>query len=353
VKSLARLAVCAVLFGWFASPALAAFTSLYAFGDGVSTTTNSPGGSIYYGKRYCNGRVWIEVLAQWQGLTYVSNRNWSYFGQYSPNLAANVNSFPAPSDASTALFIIWVNNADFVYNVQNYSPYTASKLPAWTSAMNQSLSNHTWVVTNLYTKGARTFVLPNAVDISKITPAYPGLTPADKSFIRQRTIDYNTAFSLALSNTAAYFSNLTIYVPDTFGFFDKVLAQPAAYGFTNTVSDAIDDGYTSFNGRSTNYVFWDYLHPTAKCQMMIADLTQQLLSPVRISQITPFPGSNRLDAVNIPIGRNGVVMESTNLANWVSDQNFNSTNSTQSIFVPANNMTSFYRLQFPFVWTWP
>jgi len=42
------------------------------FGDGVSTTTNklldSP--ALYYGHRYCNGRVWIEVLAQRQGISY-------------------------------------------------------------------------------------------------------------------------------------------------------------------------------------------------------------------------------------------------------------------------------------------
>jgi len=47
-----------------------AFTSLYIFGDGVSTTTtNSFAGPLYYGRRFSNGRVWVEVLAQQLGLT--------------------------------------------------------------------------------------------------------------------------------------------------------------------------------------------------------------------------------------------------------------------------------------------
>jgi outer membrane lipase/esterase len=342
----------ALLFGSAVCPAQAAFTSLYVFGDGVSTTTNSPGGAIYHGKRYCNGRVWVEVLAQWQGLNYESNKNWSYFGHYSPNLVANVSSF-TPTNASTALFVVWINNADFVFNVQNYSPYTTNNLAVWTDAMNRSLSNHIVVITNLYAKGARTLVMPNAVDISKITPAYPGLTPSDKSFIRQRTLDFNTAFTIALSNAAASLPNLKIYVPDTFALLDNVLAHPANYGFTNTTSDAIDDGYVSFTGPGTNYVFWDYLHPTAKFQMVLADITQQLLSPVHIIEIVPLPASNRLEVVNIPVGRNGLVEGSTNFVTWVNDLNFDSTNLTQSILVPANDQARFYRLRFPFVWTWP
>ena len=44
-------------------PVDAQFTSLYTFGDGVSTTTNGPGGVYYHGNRFTNGRVWVEVLA--------------------------------------------------------------------------------------------------------------------------------------------------------------------------------------------------------------------------------------------------------------------------------------------------
>ena len=47
-----------LLLGPAVFPAQAAFTNLYVFGDGISTTTNNTSGlPYYYGLRYSNGRV--------------------------------------------------------------------------------------------------------------------------------------------------------------------------------------------------------------------------------------------------------------------------------------------------------
>jgi len=351
VKSMARFTLYLWILGWAATSSPAAFTSLYVFGDGVSTTTNSPGGSFFYGKRYCNGRVWVEVLAQWQGLNYESNKNWSYFGHDSVALTANLNNFPVPADAASALFVVWVINADFVYDIQNYRPYTSNNIAVWNNAIGQSLTNHVRAITNLYAKGARTLVLPGAADITKV-PEYPGLSASEKNFIRQRIISFNAAYTNTVSNLLPSLPNLKIYLPDVFTLLDNVLAQPKNCGFTN-VGSAIDAGYTSFTGPGTNYVFWDYLHPTAKLQMMIADLTQQLISPVKFSQITALDGTNRLELVNVPIGRNGFVDGSTNCLNWAAAVGFTSSNLSQSVFVPASGPWQCYRLRFPFAWSWP
>jgi len=147
VKKAVRFMVGLLLFGSAVFPAQAAFTNLYVFGDALSTTTNNPAtGPLYYGQRYSNGRVWVEVLAQRQGLTYNSNQNWSYFGNTSTSLVANVSSFNAPSGASNALFVVWVNNADLYYPALSQS----SSMSLWTNAINQSQTNHYKAVTNLY-----------------------------------------------------------------------------------------------------------------------------------------------------------------------------------------------------------
>jgi phospholipase/lecithinase/hemolysin len=353
----------ATVFLWLGpllTPAKAAFTSLYVFGDGVSTTTNGPGGSAYYGKRYSNGRVWVEVLAQWQGLSYVSNRNWSYFGHYSPNLVTNINNFPAPPDANTALFVVWVNNADFVYSMSNYAPYTTNNIAAWTNGINRSLTNHLKAIQTLYAKGARTLIMPNAVDITKV-PYYVGLNPPSKSFVRQRVIDFNSAFAAMLAQARSSLPGITIHSPDIFALLDDMLTRPADYGLTNALYnglsvDALSDPALtdkSLNGPGASYVFWDYLDPTAKVNMVIADEVQQLSSPVRIDTLTSLNGSTRLHAANIPIGRSGFVDGSTNLGNWVAETGFDSTNSMQTIPVPASAPLHFYRLRFPFSWSWP
>jgi phospholipase/lecithinase/hemolysin len=341
-----------LLFGPVVFAAQAAFTSLYVFGDGVFTTTNGPGGAFYYGNRNCNGRIWVELLAQRQGLTYESNKNWSYYGQYSSHLVTNVNNFNAPADASNALFIVWCADADFVWNVQNYG----ANMTQWTNAINQSLTNHFKAITNLYrAKGARTVMMPNAVDLTKV-PFFSHST--DKDFIRQRTIDFNATFATTLINQIkTNCPDVTIYVPDFFTLLDDVVAHPTNYGLIKPETFVFEDLPSTewdLNGPGTNYVYWDDLDPTAKAHVLIADLAQQLISPVRISKLTLRNGSNRLDVANIPIGRDGFVDGSTNFLGWASGQNITSTNATQTIFVtPASVPMQFYRLRFPFTWCWP
>ena len=66
-----------------------------------------------------------------------------------------------------------MNDADFIYDMQHYTPYSDSNIAAWTNAINQSISNHFTIITNLYANGVRTLVMPDAVDITEI-PYYSG-----------------------------------------------------------------------------------------------------------------------------------------------------------------------------------
>jgi phospholipase/lecithinase/hemolysin len=273
---------------------------------------------------------------------------------------ATVNTFTA-SDANTALFVVWVNNADLFYPAEN----SGTSMNAWTNAINLSQTNHYKAVTNLYNKGVRTLIMPNAVDVSTI-PQFDN--SANKAFIHQRCLDYNVAFSNTLNQIRASCPNLTIYAPDFFTLLTNILAYPANYGVTNALInygqgnvsiDAVESipSLTVTNNPATNYIFWDPTDPTAKVHMWMANLTQQLISPVRISNITMDDDdeSTRLDMANVPIGQNGLVIGRTNLVlgNWTTNASFVSSNATQTVFVPASGPTWFYRLKFPFSWTWP
>ena len=349
-----------LLFGSAVFPAQAAFTNLYIFGDSLSSTTGNTAGpaNLYYGLRYSNGRVWVEVLAQRQGLTYNSNQNWSAFANYSINVVTTVSNFNA-SDASNALFIVWVNCADLYYPAF----YDGTSMAQWTNAINQSQTNHFNIVTNLYAKGARTLIMPNAVDLSTI-PKFDN--SANANFIHLRCLDYNVAFSNTLNRIRASCPNLVLYTPDFFTLLTNILAYPANYGVTNALFnygqgnvsiDAVDSipSLTVTNNPGTNYIFWDPTDPTAKVHMWMANLTQQLISPVQISNITSLNGSNQLVMANVPIGQNGLVLGRTNLllGNWTTNVTFISSNATQSVFVTPSGPTWFYRLKFPYSWTWP
>jgi hypothetical protein len=354
MRLFSRLHPFLLILGVSALTARGAFSSFYVFGDGVSTTTDNVSGvPYYYGNRYCNGRVWVEVLAQRIGLTLPATNNHSFFGHYSRILTNSVNTFTA-TDTGTALFVVWISDADFFDFLANsaFKPYTTNNIAIWTNAMNQSISNQLAAVETLYNKGARTLVIPPAVDITK-TPYYDfGAT--SEAFVRDRIMDFNTQFKARLLTEQATRPGLKIIIPDFFATADNVIGNPGGYGMTNSTDSAIFSvADTSLSGPGTNFVFWDDLDPGAKTQEVLADTATQLISPVRITGISQAGGSNQLSVVNVPIGLNGVVEISTNLPIWDQALDFVSTNATQTISIPASGPMQFYRLKFPFVWSWP
>jgi len=386
-----------LLIGSVVCSTASAYNSLYVFGDGTCTTTNNiVSGNLakdYYGKRYCNGRIWVEVLAQRQGIG-ISN-NWSYFGQYSGPMVNNVKSFQTPSDAANDLFVVWAADADFV-GFMSYSLTTN----VWNPMINTSLTNHFTIITNLYAKGVRTLIVPNAVDITEI-PEYNQSSTSIKSFVRGRTVYFNTNLIATVNRAKAACPGLTVYVPDIFSLLDNAITNAAYYGLTNATlsGQPIDaqDYYgtanaTTNSGLGTNFIFCDYMNPTAQMHEVLADTVQQIISPVKIGRISQINGSNEVDIVNVPVGLSGSLDNSTNLvpAVWTSVASFNSLATAQSVFVPTpplpanfgegsgsggsgslpnpgdtNALSSvsssntvytaaqLYRLRFPYSWNWP
>jgi phospholipase/lecithinase/hemolysin len=308
----------------------------------------------------------VEVLAQMQGLAAAfnpANNNNSFFGNTSSNLFAQTSAYTSPADASNALVVIWVNNADLYYPaLYYYSPAN------WTNVINQSQTNHYKSITNLYyAKGIRTLVMPNVVDISTI-PQFDDSTLYDTNYLHQQCINYNIAFANTLSRATNDCPGLKIYPLNYFSMLTNLLANPLAYGLTNLVVsgqniDAINAyHYGSYpqantNGYGTNYVFWDPTDPTAKVHYIMATNAQNLISsPVKIGKVLIFTGSNQLDLVNIPAGiTNSLVLGCTDMAagNWTTNLVFTGTNTTQTVTVPASGPQWFYRLSFPMGWVWP
>lgn len=364
-----------MLLGFSVRPVSAAFTSFYVFGDSLSCTATNPGaGSLYYGKRYSNGRVWVELLAQMQGLAFnPSNNPHAYFGNTSANLYAQTVAYTPPVDASNALVVIWVNNADFYDPVANADPTNSS---AWLNLIGNATNNHYKAITNLYfSKGIRTLVMPSVVDIA--TVPFANNDPTKTNYIHQQCVAYNAAFSNTLNRARANCSGLAIYSPDYFTLLSDMLKNATSYGLTNALYQgrcicAIlasqyhvqDPSYPALpaanvNGYGTNYVFWDETDPTAKVHYIMASVAQQMISPVKINQIIPANGSNQLLLVNVPVytnaAQNGLILSRTNLAlgNWRTNTVFSTTNTTQNVWATNNGPQTFYRLQFPYVWKWP
>jgi phospholipase/lecithinase/hemolysin len=420
MKRIHQIAISILLLGAFVLPARA-FTSLYIFGDGISTTTNNSTAAqfpqYYYGLRESNGRVWVEVLAQRLGLgaNSMTNVNWSnagndssYYGQYSPNLLANLKNFNPSPDVKTSLFVVWVNCADFVNDMGTiyFTTQSGDTDPnTWGTAITNSINNHWNIINSLYNKGVRTLIMPNAVDVTEI-PEYDNLivnAPANRNFIRNEIISFNAQFAAMLNQARATLPDLTIYEPDFFDLLDNVITNASAYGLTNALSGSVSiDAYgdqnipnLTINGQGTNYIFWDPTDPTAQFHEIMADEALQLIAPAQIGSISvtgKTDGStvNQLSLVNLPVGLNGFLDLSTNMgAAWAPLINLTSASTQQPLTFNApayppvvtpsgngpinpgggntgsgqnsgtstssntNGIMPLYRLRFPLSWNWP
>jgi cholinesterase len=263
----------------------AAFTSFHVFGDSLScTASNLDGGApYYYGKTYSNGPIWVEVLAEQLGLAFnPSNNPNAFFGNTSSNLLAETSAYAPPADASNALVVIWVNNADLYYPALDPSPTLAK----FTNAINLALTNQFDAITNLYAKGIRTLVMPNVVDIATI-PQF-NTYASQTNLFHQVSTNYNAQFYVMLDSVKAQFPQLNIIVPDYFTLLNNLLSNPSEYGVTNTLGnglsiDALDAenyGYpaANINGYGTNYIFWDPTDPTALVHTIMAGVAQQAIT---------------------------------------------------------------------------
>lgn len=358
----ARLLACVLLMAFSVCRSHAGFSSLWIFGDGVCTTTNNVSTDpeiypYYYGYRFTNGRVWLEVLAQRLGITYNSSRNWSFFGNTSTNVLAELASFSAPGDVGTALFVVWANDADFV-QFMNYGGPSA----VTTALVNSWITNHSTIIQSLYNKGVRTLVMPNAVDVTLI-PLYSDMSASDKAYIRSKVAQFNSGFVTALNQARTTYPALKIYMPDFCTLLNNIVANPSNYGLTNPPppGDAYDDLWPnllplSTTGPGATYLFWDDSDPSAKAHMIMADLVQPLLSRPSVSKIVKVGTSNRLDVLNVPVGRDGAVdrTSSLNPVAWSQVKTFTSSSASLSVYVTNSGPRQFYRLRFPpATWTWP
>jgi hypothetical protein len=351
--------------------AWAGFSSMYVFGDSLSAVSGGgtqypppPGTSVdnYWEGRFSNGRVWVEYLADFQGISLNTNNDLSCFGNGSPSIYRTLlfgNYYPPP-DLATSLCIYWPACSDcFVCAL-----YLGTN--SWSSYLPAMITNVTASVGLLYSQGMRTVLIPSSVDVS-LVPFFtytldefgigavaPNGIPS-LAAIRTGVIQYNAVLATAIGQLRAQYPDLTIYTPDFFTQFDFFLSHAGIYGMTTTSIDALEDQALtdkSFTGSGADYVFWDYLHPTTKVHWYMATVAQQAMSSLRINRLSLQDASYRLDLANLPIGRTGTVESTSNLVpqtTWTACASIFVTNTTQTVFVSTNGLGSrcFFRLNFP------
>src|SRR5262249_39209272 len=87
--------------------------------------------------------------------------------------------------------------------------------------------------------------------------------------INQLDIEFNSILSGDLDALRAANPGVSIDLLDVHSLLNAVLHNPAAYGYTNTTDELIDQ--VGQNVDPNAYLFWDDVHPTTKGHSILAD----------------------------------------------------------------------------------
>jgi cholinesterase len=276
------LAMVAVSASAFAS----SFSSLVVFGDSLSDNGNlysligyPP--PPYFDGRFSNGPVAAEQLATSLGVPlydFAVGGATSGVGNYvdggtqtTPGLLglpgmqaelAEAGPLLASVLTSNSLFLVWGGANDFL---TEGSPTVAA-------------ANVDAIVAALESDGAQHILVPGLPDLG-LTPDFYG-NPLATAY----TDAFNTALVAGLPGDATYY--------DTANLLDEVVADPAAYGFTNVTTPCFNG--TTVCSDPSQYLFWDGFHPTTAADTILADQFEQAAE-------TPEPASVVLLATGLGV----------------------------------------------------
>lgn len=258
-----------------------AYDKIIVFGDSLSDMGNiddgtfgiEPGGDYWEG-RFSNGQVWIERLSSRLGLPLAMSRsngtNWAHGGAQTgtgtygflffqfPNATTQVTRYlnTNPTITSNNLFVVWAGANDY------FDGQTNTSVP---------VNNVAGMVTSLYNRGARQFLVPNIPLLGNI-PSYFGT--ADAEAMNLRSLQHNAGLVNAVASLRANLSGIQITTLDIANDLNDIQAYPFLWYLTNVTQPALTTA-----GNDDQFLFFDDVHPTR--------MGHQALSEVAFDVVTP------------------------------------------------------------------
>lgn len=249
----------------------AKFAAVIIYGDSYSDNGNiyrvlNWPGPPYWNGRFSNGPVAVEDLASsltaplldyaWGGATtgvgdVVDGGTPEQFGnRHLPGMTTSEQSTRyaiPPALVRNALWVVWGSPNDF--QADGYTNSTADAGVARAIA----------IVADLQRLGAQRIMVPGMGDLG-VVPEYVSQGPQFVQLVHNLSIYFNQKLLAALPRDVLYY--------DTFGLYDRMVANPSAYGLTNVTDPCYNNGIVCSN--PDQYLFWDGAHPTAHVHSILA-----------------------------------------------------------------------------------
>ncbi|MHC1765135.1 MAG: SGNH/GDSL hydrolase family protein [Verrucomicrobiia bacterium] len=223
---------------------------------------------------YSNGKSWVEWLGERLCLSASGQvRNYATGGATCADVRSQIATYlrSYTPDANTLLAPWWAGMAaDLLWAMR---------------PVNQVVSDFGANLAQLAEGGGRIFILPTLV------PLYlnPGLdSPYARSLDYQ---DINARMNQEIQKIQSEYG-VTVFRFDYSQLCSNLLADPAAYGFTNVTSAAMNQCPP---GDASRFLWWDGIHPTTALHHAMSEETYRCLTPPLVMALPTGGASGVLD----------------------------------------------------------
>jgi phospholipase/lecithinase/hemolysin len=317
------LAAFAISLGLACTPAAAAYTAIFAFGDSLSDAGNlysesrqtiplGPPPGVYIGGHFSNGPTWVEDLSQMLGLGVMTpflapkgGTNFAFGGAqtgtthinpFDPSnpiqidLPDQINAFNLvdPNPVKGALYTLDIGANGIMNALEAFSEKKIT-FDEVETVVGQAEANTIDSVKTLVGPpfGARSLLFYEVPDL--------GLTPRfDGTALQKDASDLAASFNAAvLEGLAAFKSDgLRVFTLDTYDLLDEIKADPSKFGFSNVSDPCWTGDFIHPNSgtlcsmelsQQNQFLFWDAVHPTEAGHLLAAEFAVKALAAPEIS----------------------------------------------------------------------
>ncbi len=309
---LGGLALSGIVLGLVPTPAAHAGSpgSFYAFGDSLVDNGNIPRltgipyppSPPYYQYHFSNGPVWAEYLPGLTGLNFQPSNDYGVGGAFTGplmingqtfNNISNTEGFPAPLPSflqeiqnfaskgghftSSDVVGVWVGANNYFVAAGQIVADPAQYKQIITGAVTTAITQTSEGIVQLAQLGAKQIIVQSLPPLGA-TPAFTG-NPLESFVADQISTAHDAALEQAMATIHQKIGTNIILINQSL-LFNELLANPGAYGITNT-TDACRLT-TACLGQSLSvqnqYLFWGHVHPTTHTHLLVAEYSASALN---------------------------------------------------------------------------
>jgi phospholipase/lecithinase/hemolysin len=246
------------------------FAHIVTFGDSLSDNGNLYNltlglvpDSDYFEGRFSNGPVWVERLAAIIGadLDDLAYGGASTDGFFPPGLGAQIATWQAQGDSLQGLFTVWAGANDYLL---------LGRTDAQRAVLNIMAGFET-----LASDGVSRILILNLPDLG-LTPRFLSESAGKQAEASAYSMDFNQKIADSLVSFSGNHPGVLIYFLNAYDLFERLVSDPAEFGFQNASKSSPDFGMDYRN--DGGYVFWDDVHPTTEAHALLAQEASALLS---------------------------------------------------------------------------